>query len=274
LLKLIYPLLRVIRIYLRYFINSAKVHLYYNDTFFVLLGALARDCVAVAAIYFITYRFYNIGGWEMGELLFLYSLLYISYGLGMLFFAGVRDVETSIEQGTFDRYMITPLSIFFQAIIARVDLLTTFSYCFLGVILFNYSANMMDIHWSFQSGVFLMMALLGGMLIQVALLLLGSLWSFWTVKTGNVKFLMFFNIRALSIYPINIYPKGLRYVLTFILPFAFVNYFPAKYLLAKKDGIAVSGFYSYGSMFIGVILFLAVYFIWRLGIRNYKSTGS
>ncbi len=273
-MEFFYVIKRITKIYCRYFLNSAKIHLYYNDTFFILMGSLARDSVAVAAIYFITYRFYNIGGWEMGELLFLYSLLYISYGLGMLFFAGVRDVEYNIEQGTFDRYLVTPLSIFFQAIVARVDLLTTCSYFLLGFILFRYSANLVGMEWNFLKILFLGIALVGGMLIQTALLFLGSLFSFWTVKTGNVKFLMFFNIRALSIYPVNIYPPIMRYVLSFILPFAFVNYFPAKYILAKNDGVLVSNLYAYGCIFIGITLFLAVYFVWRLGIKNYNSTGN
>jgi ABC-2 type transport system permease protein len=273
-MKIYQSIKRVLRIYWRYFVNSAKTHLYYNDTFFILLGGLARDSVAVATIYFITYRFYNIGGWEMGELIFLYSLLYISYGLSMLFFAGVREVEINIENGTFDRYMVTPLGLFFQAIVARVDLLTTFCYCLLGFILFGYSTQAAGIVWSSGNILLLIVSLIGGMLIQASLLLLGSIFSFWTVKTGNVKFLIFFNLRNLSIYPMNIYPGGLRYILTFILPFAFVNYFPAKYILAKDDGMVLGQFYAFGSILAGLILFIVVYGVWRIGIKNYKSTGS
>jgi ABC-2 type transport system permease protein len=273
-MKIYHNLARICRIYWRYFLNSAKVHLYYSDTFFIVLGALARDSVAVASIYFITYRFYNIGGWDMGELLFLYSLLYISYGLAMLFFAGVREVEFHIENGNFDRYMVTPMGLFFQAIVARVDLLTTFCYCLLGVILFGYSTQMVGVMWDTQNTLLLLASFIGGMLIQASLLLLGSVFSFWTIRTGNVKFLIFFNLRNLSIYPLNIYPVGLRYILTFILPFAFVNYFPARYILEKDDAGAFSPAYTYGSIVAGLILFLCAYGIWRIGIKNYKSTGN
>ena len=34
-------------------------------------------------------------------------------------------------------------------------------------------------------------------------------------------------------YPISIYTRGVRIVLTFVLPFAFMNYFPATYFLQK-----------------------------------------
>jgi ABC-2 type transport system permease protein len=265
---------RTIKIYCKYFVNSAKIHFYYNDVFLVLLGSLARDSVAVVGIYFITQKFLNIGGWEMDELLFQYSLLYISYGISMLFFSGVRSVENDISSGTFDRYLVTPISIFFQAIIAKVDLLTTTSYCFLGVMLFSYSSNSTGIFWDSQKVLVLVLALSGGALIQSSLLLLGSLISFWTVKSGNAKFIVFFNIRAFSVYPINIYPKAIMYFLTFILPFAFVNYFPAKYLLEKDDAATLNSLYAYGSIIAGVIVFAIVFTIWKIGIKNYKSSGN
>ena len=41
-----------------------------------------------------------------------------------------------------------------------------------------------------------------------------------------------------SRYPISIYQRGVRVVLAFILPFAFMNYFPATFLLHKsEDGL-------------------------------------
>ena len=249
--QIIKSIKKMAKIYFRYFINSAKSHIYYNDTFFTLFGCLARDSVAVIMIYFITFRFSDIGGWSLGELIFLYSMLYFSYGMGLLFFAGSRDLEDLIGNGNFDRYMVTPLSVFFQAIVAKVNLLNTFSYCLLGVILFQISSSLTGIMWNVQNVIILITSLIGGMLIQFSLLLLGSVLSFWSVKSGNVKFLLFFNIRAFAVYPINIYPKVLRNFLIFILPFAFVNYFPAKYILQKKDDFIINANLAYGSVIVG-----------------------
>lgn len=265
---------RIIRIYFKYFMNSAKIHFYYNDMFMVLLGCLARDSVAVISIYFITQRFFDIGGWAMDELLFLYSLLYLSYGLSMLFFAGGRSVEEDISTGTFDRYLVTPMSVFFQSVVAKVDLLTSASYCILGIALFKYASDSVGIFWDSQKIIILILSLIGGMLIQSALMLIGSILAFWTVKSGNVRFILFFNIRSFSIYPINIYPKIVRFILTFILPFAFANFYPAQYILGK-DGIEASEtLFAFGSLGVGIIVFLIVYAFWRVGIKNYKSSGN
>jgi ABC-2 type transport system permease protein len=264
---------RIIRIYIRHFCNSAKIFFYYNDITFSLIGFFARDLVAIAVIYFITFRFGMIGGWEIGELLFLYSLLYISYGFSMLFFAGVRSIEDDIRTGLFDRYLVTPLSIFFQAIIAKVDLLTTLCYCTLGFILFFISADMTGISWTPGTIMVLVSGLIGGTLIQSALLLAGSIPGFWTIRTGQVKFMIFFNIRRLGIFPISIYPGIIKFILLYVFPFAFVNYVPAG-LMAGKSAPGVWPFLPWGSLFIGLVLFGIVLFFWNTGIKNYKSTGN
>ena len=46
------------------------------------------------------------------------------------------------------------------------------------------------------------------------------------------------DVTGTGIYPLpgSIYTKIVRIVLTFVLPFAFMNYFPASYLLQKHEG--------------------------------------
>jgi len=240
----------------------------------LLLGVLTRDSIPILTIYLLTYRFPEIGGWDIMQLLFLYCLLYFSYGLSMLFFAGIRWVEDDIRLGVFDRYMVTPLNVFFQAVVAKVDLLTTLSYCFLGAVIFVYSSNVLGIVWSLHNIFLLIVSLIGGMLIQSSLLLFLSTLSFWTIRTGQAKFVLFFNVRRLAIYPINIYPDFIRIILMYVFPFAFVNYFPAKAILSVRDTVGMNDFFAYGSIVIGLICFALVLVFWRVGLKNYKSTGN
>ncbi len=267
-------LVRIAHIYYRYVLNSAKVHFYYNDVSFTLLGMIARDSVGVFMIYFLTYRFESIDGWNSEQLVFLYSLLYLSYGLSMLIFAGVRFVEKDIHKGTFDRYMVTPLNVFMQAIVGKVDLMTTISYCALGSALFVYASDSVDLIWSGSSIVYLAFALIGGVLIQSSLLLFSSIVSFWAIRTGEMKFILFFNIRRLAIYPLGIYPQVVQFMLIYIFPFAFVNYFPSKYLLAGQDTLTFSPVFSQVTFLVGMVLSALIYAFWSYGIANYKSTGN
>ena len=112
------------------------------------------------------------------------------------------------------------------------------------------------------------------MLIQSSLLLFLSILSFWAVRTGQAKFVLFFNIRRLGIYPINIYPGFIRFILMYVFPFAFVNYFPVKAILKMTDTLGMNPFFAYGGLVIGLVLFVLVFFFWRFGLKNYNSTGN
>lgn len=58
------------------------------------------------------------------------------------------------------------------------------------------------------------------------------------------------------------------------MPFAFVNYFPAQYLLRKSDMAEYSKVYMYLTPIIGILMYLAAYLFWKFSIRFYKSSGN
>ena len=77
-------------------------------------------------------------------------------------------------------------------------------------------------------------------------------------------------------YPSEIYAKPIRFIITWIVPFAFVAYLPASYFLG------VGGFFGSGSNLgvIGIewviaIVFCSVaYLVFQKGIRIYESAGN
>jgi ABC-2 type transport system permease protein len=76
-------------------------------------------------------------------------------------------------------------------------------------------------------------------------------------------------------YPISIYTRGVRVVLTFLLPFAFMNYFPATYFLQKTDiGLHLNPAVGLLTPVIGVAWVAAAYTFWRVGLLHYQGTGS
>jgi ABC-2 type transport system permease protein len=78
-----------------------------------------------------------------------------------------------------------------------------------------------------------------------------------------------------SRYPISIYQRGVRVVLAFVLPFAFMNYFPATYLLHKsEDGLHLNPGVGLLTPLVGVLVFALGYAFWRAGIDRYQGTGS
>ncbi|MFM9587611.1 ABC-2 family transporter protein, partial [Streptomyces caniscabiei] len=67
--------------------------------------------------------------------------------------------------------------------------------------------------------------------------------------------------------------KAIQYIMIYVVPFAFVNYFPAQFLLRKED-MSYPAVYMYAAPLVGIAMFLAAYGFWRVSVRFYKSTGN
>jgi ABC-2 type transport system permease protein len=75
-------------------------------------------------------------------------------------------------------------------------------------------------------------------------------------------------------YPIGIYSRGVRLFLTFVFPFAFMNYFPATYFLRKPEGaLGLPPIVGLLTPLVGLVFFVAAYWFWRYGLNRYTGVG-
>ena len=81
-------------------------------------------------------------------------------------------------------------------------------------------------------------------------------------------------MRKFAGYPISIFHKAIQVFMIYIVPFAFVNYFPAQYLLRKEDMVLYPNVFMYLTPIVGVGTYLLAYLFWRYSLRHYKSTGN
>ncbi|UJF36378.1 ABC transporter permease [Paenibacillus hexagrammi] len=103
---------------------------------------------------------------------------------------------------------------------------------------------------------------------------LSASFSFWSVKTENLRNLIFFNGRRIAGYPISFYPGLIQKLLIFFIPFSFVNYFPAQFFLHKEEAQPFWSGYMYMTPIVGAGMFVLVYIIWSYGVKRYTSTGN
>ncbi len=79
-----------------------------------------------------------------------------------------------------------------------------------------------------------------------------------------------YNVIRFSRYPLTIYSLPVRILLTFVLPFAWVAYYPATWFVGGSDLKLVAAL----TPLVGLAVFAGAVLIWRRGVRNYTSTGS
>ncbi|HEY0828008.1 MAG TPA: ABC-2 family transporter protein [Bacilli bacterium] len=270
-----YKLTELLVIFYKYSKISLKTTLEYKfDRMLMAFAIFCREMISVVIMLLILTRFLHIKGWELNELFFLYSFLFLSYSLFVFLFAGIRDFDGMVHSGEFDRFMTRPLGLLFQIIASRIDLPATLGHGIVGIILFMNTAFSVGIQWNLSNIVYYIVALIGGAIIQASVFMLSSCFSFWTLKTENLRNLIFFNARRVAGYPISFYPGIIQKLLIFVVPFSFVNYFPAQFFLRKDETYLFWSGYMYLTPAVGIVMFILVYLFWKIGVRNYSSSGN
>ncbi len=80
--------------------------------------------------------------------------------------------------------------------------------------------------------------------------------------------------QTMTSYPMHIYQDWLRSIFTFVIPMAFVNYYPALWLLGKPDPLGGPPWLAFLSPFVCVAVLAVGVRMWSFGARRYQSTGS
>lgn len=233
-----------------------------------------RESTSVLIMYFTLQSFDNINGWNRDELFFLFSLLYITYGILIIFCTGLRDFDKIIADGRFDRFLLRPQGALFQVIASNADWFASLGQGGLGITLFIVCANRIGITWNLKTILYYLVVIISGTLIQVALFLFFATLSFYIVKSSNIRFLMYWQVRKFAGYPLSIFGTAARIFLMFIVPFAFVNYFPSQFLLRKADFAMFNPIWIYMSPVVALVWVLISYCFWRISIKRYTSTGT
>ena len=238
------------------------------------LAVFLRESTGIIVIYFALLKFESLNGWNMYEMFFLFSLLFLTYGIMIIFFTGLRDFGRTVRDGSFDRFILRPRGLLFQIIFVNADWFAAIGHGGLGLTLFLISAGKVGVHWNLRTVVYYLLAIGGGVLIQGAIFLFLATLNIYLLETGSLKELFYWNMRKFAGDPISIFNKPVQILLIYIVPFAFVNYFPSQYLLRKEDMQAYPEVFMYLTPVIGVIMWILAYCFWRYSIRYYKSSGN
>jgi ABC-2 type transport system permease protein len=229
--------------------------------------------VALAALYVTMRQFPSMNGWNFREMFFLYALWMAGHELHNTVFFTVVSVPDYVREGRFDRFLVRPLDALFQVLTVPQQIVPdglVLAVATLGVA--TVAANV-RIDWIFL--VFVPLVVFGGALIDLGISLAVATCSFWFVRVDTLRWVVMSLEQDFTRYPISIYTRGVRIVLTFVLPFAFMNYFPATFFLQKADtGLHFNPAVGLLTPAVGLAWLGVAYAFWLVGLRHYQGTGS
>lgn len=218
-------------------------------------------------------KFNTIGGWSIYEVLLLYAFDVLTYSIAGTFCMGAfGKLPRMIRQGELDGILTKPVNSFVYLISTKISAGYTSNYIIaLGIIIF--SLRELGITINGFRAFWLLLDIIGASLIQMAGFMITTIPAFWFYKSDGLYQLFYKNLTEFLKYPLSIYNKGVQLLLTFILPYGFINYYPVQYFVNKQEGRFASCFMLLTPV-VGIITFLGAYCFWLRGLRAYQSTGS
>ncbi len=164
-------------------------------------------------MYFSLLKFDTVNNWNINDLMFLFSLIFITYGIFIVFFMALRDFSDWIKHGDIDRVMVRPRGILTQFVLCGADWLAALGHGTLGITLFILSVNNVGVEWNAATILYYVISIASGVLIQGAVFLFFLAISIYFIETQNLKEIMYWNLRKFAGYPISIYNKFIQHFL-------------------------------------------------------------
>ncbi len=259
-----------IGIYTAYFAQFVKSRLAYRMDF--LIDTLAISVSIVIQMAVLTTLFSKVkalDGWSFPEVLFIYGFSLVPLGLFNLISVNLyRFSDQYIIQGKMDRVLLRPVGTLTQVLCESFNI-SGLNEILLGSGVMIYAARELGL----QPGVGHILGLVilapGAALVYAGVFLAITSVTFWYEDRMGLAPPVY-NMIRFSRYPITIYSLPVRVFLTFVLPFAWVAFYPATWFLGSP-GFARAALLT---PVVGLIVFGGAVMIWRRGISRYASTGS
>jgi len=264
----------VVEIYLHLVGARIRSQLEYRASFVLsTLGSFLATFLDFLAIAVIFTHLPRLEGWSLHEVAFLYATSAISFSFTDLLVGHFDRIGEMIRTGEMDVILIRPLGSLFQLVSADFQLRRVGKLAQALAVL-AYALAGLQITWTPLRAVFLLVVLLAGTVIFTSVWICGVALSFWTTETTELNNAFTYGGAFLTSYPLEIYGVWVRRLLAIGIPMAFVNYYPALYLLHRHDPFGSPAVLRFLSPLVALATAAVAGSFWRVAVRHYRSTGS
>lgn len=227
------------------------------------------DFLAVLVLFHNTTR---LGVWSVREVAFLYAMSSISFALTDLLVGHFDQFPQKIRDGTFDILLVRPRGTLFQVIGSDFQM-RRLGKAIQGAIVLGYVVGSLSIPWDAGRVAMLVLMVPSAIVIFASVWTVGSCLAFWTTDGGEFTNAFTYGGNFMAQYPIDILSPWLRQFLAYIVPLAFVCYFPALYILDKPDPLGLPRALEFSSPAVALLAACVAGSVWRFAVRHYRSAG-
>lgn len=256
-------------LFIDYLKNYMKTRMTYRSDFWIeVLSDLLFNFMNLLFILVVFQHTALMDGWSEAQVTFIYGYFMVPYGLYGCFFNFWNFTERYIVKGELDRVLTRPAHNLVQLLLENMDPASLFGALVGGAIML-YSGLVLNLNLIWYDPFVFLIMVVGSVMIYAGMNILLTAISFFSDAPTGILPLMW-NIQNYGRYPIGVYNKAIRVLLTWILPFAFVGFYPSAYFLDR----AHFGIIALATPLVGLLSLAIGVTFWNIGISRYRGAGS
>ena len=215
----------------------------------------------------------TLGGFDFVEVLLISSLSISGFTLADLLVGNVERLSMYVRTGLLDSVLIRPRRVLPQLLAVDFQLRRVGRVGFsVAVLVLAAAAAKLD--WTWWRVVLVVVTPLTAAAFFSAVFVMTATTTFWWIEAREFANSFTYGGRDFTTYPLTIYGTGFRRIFGHALGFGFVAYYPALVLLGRQDPLGAPTWLGWAGAPIAFLAVGLAAFLWRLGVRHYKGTGS
>lgn len=260
----------MVNVVFAYIQQYIKTKLAYRADFFIeSLTDLMYQATSLVFIFVVFRHVTDIDGWSRYEVLTIFGYFMVPFALFNSLFSSLGHIRDKyIIEGELDRVLVRPVNPLLQICLEMMEL-EPLAGAVLGVALMGLSRQQLGIELIWWEPLVFLIFVLGSVMVYGGVFIGLAATGFWAEGRTGVSPLVY-NLVGYGRYPASIYKGIVRWVLTWVLPFAFVGFYPGTMFLQRYD----YAFYAWLTPLMGLVVFFIGYRIWLAGLSRYRGTGS
>ncbi len=263
-----------VRIHLRILGSRVRSQLTYPVSFALdALGQALAQAAELVVILAVFTQVDTLGGFAREEVLLIYALAGISFGLADLAVGQLDELPRWIRTGELDVLLARPLGVLPQLVTSDLQLRrlgrSAVGVVVLAVVLAQGQVEPTPLNALLVIGT----PLIGATIISSIWVVTASV-SFWVIEGRELANAFTYGSQLTTAYPITVFGPWLRRLLCYAVPGAFVAYFPALALLDRPDPLGLPHVLRYAAPLVAVAAVLVAALVWRTAVRHYQGAGS
>jgi ABC-2 type transport system permease protein len=215
----------------------------------------------------------SLAGFATAEVLTMFGLATTAFSLADLAVGNIEKIRVYVRMGLLDAVLLRPLGVLGQLVATDFTLRRIARVCVSAAVL-AVASSRAGVDWTPARVALVVLTPVAGAVFFSAIFVASATVAFYWIESGEFANGFTYGGRDFTSYPITVYNGLFRRVFAYSLGFGFVAYYPALALLGRADPLGLPSWMAWTTPAAALIAAGLAAFVWRTGIRHYRSTGS